>query len=53
MIEYIEGRIDSLQPAAAVIDTGGIGYLINISLNTYEALQGRERARVLVHENIR
>ena len=53
MIEYLEGRIDSLQPAAAVIDTGGIGYLVNISLNTYEALQGRERARVLVHESIR
>lgn len=53
MIEYIEGRIDNLQPAAAVIDTGGIAYLINISLNTYEALQGKERARVLVHEQIR
>ncbi len=39
MYEYIQGRLASLEPTQAVIDCGGVGYLIEISLNTYEALR--------------
>ncbi len=53
MIDYIKGSIDRLTPAFAVIDNGGIGYMLNISLTTYTALQGKTEARLLVHEVIR
>lgn len=54
MIETIQGRIASLNPAAAVIETaGGVGYLVNITLPTFTALQGRSEARMFIHESIR
>ncbi|MBR4506695.1 MAG: Holliday junction branch migration protein RuvA [Bacteroidales bacterium] len=39
MYEYIKGQLASLEPTQAVIDCGGVGYLLEISLNTYEALR--------------
>lgn len=39
MIEYIKGDIAEITPAMAVIDCNGVGYGINISLNTYSAIQ--------------
>ena len=55
MIEFIRGRIAELNPAAAVIDTGAIGYLLNITLSTFTQLQqaGAKEAKLLVHEVIR
>lgn len=35
MIEYIKGEIAELSPASATIDCNGLGYAVNISLNTY------------------
>lgn len=42
MYAFIEGKIDELNPAGAVINCQGVGYLINISLNTYSKLLGKE-----------
>lgn len=54
MIEYVKGEVASLNPAAAVIETaGGVAYMLNISLATYDKLQGQRAARVYVHEAIR
>ena len=54
MIEYVKGEVASLNPAAAVIETaGGVAYMLNISLATYDKLQGQRTARVYVHEAIR
>lgn len=54
MIEYIRGAVAALNPAAAVIETaGGVGYLLNISLPTFSAIEGKTEARLLVHESIR
>ena len=53
MIEYIKGEIAELTPAYAVIETGGVGYGLNITLNTYSAVQGRKEARLHVFESIR
>ncbi|MDR2848017.1 MAG: Holliday junction branch migration protein RuvA [Bacteroidales bacterium] len=39
MYDFIEGRLIELDPIATTVQTGGFGYLINISLNTYTALQ--------------
>lgn len=53
MIEYIKGELAELTPAFAVVETGGVGYGLNISLNTYSAIQGRKEVRLHVFESIR
>lgn len=53
MIDYIKGRVDSLNPAVAVVEAAGIGYEINISLMTFEALNGVADVKLLVHEILR
>lgn len=40
MIEYIRGRLVELTPAVAVVDVGGVGYELNITLTTFTSLQG-------------
>ena len=43
MIEYIKGELTELTPALATVEAAGVGYGLNISLNTYTALQKEER----------
>ena len=53
MIEYIKGEITDLTPTYCVLETKGIGYMLNISLVTYQELQGQSATRLYVYENIR
>lgn len=53
MIEYIAGSLAEITPAYAVVDKHGIGYRMNISLVTFDALQGKRETRLFVHEIIR
>ena len=53
MFEYIKGVIVETNPAYAVIDAGGIGYVVNISLNTYAKLEGLENGLLFIHQVIR
>ena len=53
MIEYIKGEITDLTPTYCVLETNGIGYMLNISLVTYQELQGQSATRLYVYENIR
>lgn len=53
MLEYVRGALAELTPTYAVIDCNGVGYLLNISLTTYTALQAAKDAKLLVHEAIR
>ena len=53
MYEFISGKIAQTTPAYAVIENNGIGYLINISLYTYEALKGKDETSLYIYENIR
>jgi Holliday junction DNA helicase RuvA len=53
MYEYISGKLAELTPAVAVLDQGGIGYLVQISLQTYSTLRGKEQAFLLIEEVIR
>jgi holliday junction DNA helicase RuvA len=48
MIAYIEGKIVSKNPAYAVIETGGIGYGLNISLSTYSRLEGKATGKLFI-----
>ena len=53
MIEYIKGEIAELSPASATIDCNGLGYAVNISLNTYAAIQGKKSCKLYIYEAIR
>jgi len=46
MYAYIDGRLTFKNPAYVVVEAGGIGYHINISLNTYSALGDAERCKL-------
>lgn len=53
MIEYVKGELVDVTPAFAVIEANGVGYGLNISLNTYSAIQGKKETRLWVYEAIR
>ena len=53
MIEYVKGEIAELSPATAIIDCNGLGYAVNISLNTYSAIQGKSTCKLYIYEAIR
>ncbi|MCC8119275.1 MAG: Holliday junction branch migration protein RuvA [Bacteroidales bacterium] len=54
MIEYVTGRLVELTPTNAVIETaGGVAYNLAITLYDYGELQGKDSAKLLVHESIR
>ncbi len=53
MYEYIKGKIAESNPTHAVIDVNGVGYLLQISLNTFSRLEGKTEAQLFIHENIR
>lgn len=52
MIDYIKGELAELTPAQAVIEAAGVGYALNISLNTYTAIQGKKDVKLFVHESL-
>lgn len=53
MFDYIEGKIEELTPAYLVLNNNGIGYYINISLNTYSKLSADTTRKIFIHELIR
>lgn len=53
MYEFISGNLADLTPAYAVIETVGIGYQINISLNTFAQLEGKREATLYLHLVVR
>lgn len=61
MLEYIHGRLAELSVTAAIVDVNGVGYELNITLNTYSELEksaapsagSAATARLYVHEVIR
>lgn len=53
MLEYISGKIAELTPTYVIIDNHGIGYEMNISLNTFSELENKTDTKLLAHEVIR
>ena len=53
MYSYISGTVVEKNPAFVVIDNQGVGYLINITLNTFTAIGEKEKVKLFVHLAIR
>lgn len=53
MYEFIAGEIAELTPAQVIVEAGGIGYAIHISLSTYTALNGLSRVKIHTHLIVR
>ena len=52
MITHIEGKLTEKTPTYAVIDCGGVGYFLNISLNTFSKIGVVERCKLFTHINV-
>lgn len=53
MITYIKGVITFKNPTFIVVETGGIGYHINISLHTYSRIEKLEEIKILIYQHIK
>lgn len=53
MFEYLKGQLAEITPTYAVIDIGGLGYLVQLSAHTYAALQGQKEAHLYLHQILR
>lgn len=53
MISYIKGAITFKNPTFLVVETGGIGYHVNISLYTYAKIEALEQIKILIHQVIK
>lgn len=53
MITYIKGLIAYKNPTYIIVETGGIGYHVNVSLNTYTQIQALEKVKILIHFHVK
>jgi Holliday junction DNA helicase RuvA len=53
MYEFIRGTIVEIYPAYMIVEAGGTGYFINISLNTYSKLNSKKEVKILLHQIVR
>lgn len=53
MYEYITGTLAEVAPAYAVVEAGGIGYFVNISLHTFSEIEKVEQVRLYLHHIVR
>jgi Holliday junction DNA helicase RuvA len=53
MIGYIKGNIISAKPTKLLVDVNGVGYLINISINTFEKISGQSSVSLFIHTSVK
>ena len=53
MIHHLDGKLISKNPTHLVIECGGVGYIVNISLYTYSKITDAERCKVYTHLSIK
>ena len=53
MIGYIHGKIISKKPTKIIVDVNGIGYLINISITTFEKIADKEEVSLYTYLNVK
>ena len=53
MIGYLSGKIISSKPTRIILDVNGVGYVVNISINTFEKISDKESANLFIHTNVK
>jgi Holliday junction DNA helicase RuvA len=53
MIGYLKGKIISSKPTKILLDVNGVGYLINISINTFEKISDKEFTSLFIHTSVK
>ena len=53
MITHLRGKLVEKSPTGVVIECNGVGYFVNISLNTYSQLTNDENIRLLTHLQVK
>ncbi|HZW39987.1 MAG: Holliday junction branch migration protein RuvA [Syntrophothermus sp.] len=53
MIAYLKGKVHSLKPTHLIIDVNGVGYSVNISLNTYEFISDAKEVELYIFTNVK
>jgi holliday junction DNA helicase RuvA len=53
MIGYLSGKIISSKPTRITLDVNGVGYLVNISINTFEKISDKESASLFIYTNVK
>lgn len=53
MYEYIKGELVEVNPTNAVVDCGGVGYYVNISVNTYSKIASLHQVLLYIHQIVR
>ena len=53
MYEYLSGQLTEVTPSYAVIDCGGVGYMVEISINTYTKIKELREVKLLTHYVVR
>ena len=52
MYDYLKGAVAHKTSHAVILDVGGVGYRVHISLQTYAALDGQEAAKLYIHYHV-
>ena len=53
MINHLNGKLIEKFPSHLIVECGGVGYFVNISLNTFEKVPNREAIKIFIHLSIR
>lgn len=53
MVEFLKGKLVEKNPAHIVVECNGVGYFVNISLNTFSAIGDNENILIYIHQVIR
>jgi Holliday junction DNA helicase RuvA len=53
MIGFLTGKIISSKPTRVVLDVNGVGYIVSISINTFEKISGKETASLFIHTSVK
>ena len=53
MIGFLSGKIISSKPTQILLDVNGVGYLVNISINTFEQITGKESVSLFIYTSVK
>jgi len=53
MYAFVEGKLESIHPALAIVNVNGVGFALHISLNTYSQIHDKPQVRLFTHLHVR